>query len=131
MTSSIASSATWRTPTTRRWRNSRQRRESAPRGSLTFANRDLERAIDEAGYYGRDRDAQRERLMPRGLQENIDLGAILLGGPGHGRASRSSAFIANSARASSTSPSHTISAKKPCTRSNCIGSKVLPRIRNF
>jgi alkanesulfonate monooxygenase SsuD/methylene tetrahydromethanopterin reductase-like flavin-dependent oxidoreductase (luciferase family) len=55
--------------------------KSAPRGSLTFANRNLESAIDDAGYYGKDRDAQRQRLMPRGLQESIDLGQILLGGP--------------------------------------------------
>ena len=55
--------------------------KASPRGSLTFANKDLERAIDEAGYYGRDREAQRQRLMPRGLQENIDLGALLLGSP--------------------------------------------------
>ncbi|MGZ5835456.1 MAG: LLM class flavin-dependent oxidoreductase [Xanthobacteraceae bacterium] len=55
--------------------------KASPRGSLTFANKDLERAIDEAGYYGRDREAQRQRLMPRGLQENIDVGALLLGSP--------------------------------------------------
>jgi len=54
---------------------------AAPRGSLTFANRDLEKAVDSAGYYGRDRDAQRARLMPRGLQDSIDVGSILLGSP--------------------------------------------------
>ena len=53
----------------------------APRGSLTFANRDLEAAVDSSGYYGRDRDAQRQRLMPRALQENIEVGSILLGSP--------------------------------------------------
>jgi alkanesulfonate monooxygenase SsuD/methylene tetrahydromethanopterin reductase-like flavin-dependent oxidoreductase (luciferase family) len=55
--------------------------KNAPRGSLTFANRDLEKAVDSAGYYGRDRDAQRNRLMPRPLQESIDLGQIILGSP--------------------------------------------------
>ncbi len=55
--------------------------KNAPRGSLTFANRDLEKAVDSAGYYGRDRDAQRNRLMPRPLQDSIDLGQIILGGP--------------------------------------------------
>jgi alkanesulfonate monooxygenase SsuD/methylene tetrahydromethanopterin reductase-like flavin-dependent oxidoreductase (luciferase family) len=55
--------------------------KASPRGSLTFANRDLERAVDEAGYYGKDREAQRQRLMPRGLQENIDVGSLLLGSP--------------------------------------------------
>ena len=55
--------------------------KASPRGSLTFANKDLERAIDEAGYYGRDREAQRQRLMPRGLQENIEVGSLLLGSP--------------------------------------------------
>ena len=53
----------------------------APRGSLTFANREVEAAVDSAGYYGKDRDAQRQRLMPRALKENVDLGAILIGSP--------------------------------------------------
>ena len=61
--------------------DSRPPRKNAPRGSLTFANRDLEKAVDSAGYYGRDRDAQRNRLMPRPLQDSIDLGQIILGGP--------------------------------------------------
>jgi len=53
----------------------------APRGSLTMANKSLESAVDSAGYYGRDRDAQRERLMPTDLKQSIDLGRVLLGSP--------------------------------------------------
>src|SRR5262249_7592076 len=55
--------------------------QSGPRTGLTMANRTLEGAVADAGYYGRDRDAQRERLMPRGLKESIDVGQIALGSP--------------------------------------------------
>jgi len=55
--------------------------KSGPRTGLTMANRTLEGAVADAGYYGRDRDAQRERLMPRGLNESIDVGQIVLGSP--------------------------------------------------
>jgi alkanesulfonate monooxygenase SsuD/methylene tetrahydromethanopterin reductase-like flavin-dependent oxidoreductase (luciferase family) len=55
--------------------------KAAPRGSLTMANKNLESAVDSAGYYGRDRDAQRERLMPTDLKQSIELGRVLLGGP--------------------------------------------------
>jgi alkanesulfonate monooxygenase SsuD/methylene tetrahydromethanopterin reductase-like flavin-dependent oxidoreductase (luciferase family) len=55
--------------------------KSAPRTGLTMANRTLEGAVADSGYYGRDREEQRQRLMPRGLQENIDLGQIVLGSP--------------------------------------------------
>ncbi len=48
---------------------------------LTMANRSLEQSIANTGYYGRDADAQRNRLMPRSLQERIDVGQILLGSP--------------------------------------------------
>jgi alkanesulfonate monooxygenase SsuD/methylene tetrahydromethanopterin reductase-like flavin-dependent oxidoreductase (luciferase family) len=51
------------------------------RVGLVMANRALEGAIAETGYYGRDADMQRQRLMPRNLQERIDQGQILLGGP--------------------------------------------------
>jgi alkanesulfonate monooxygenase SsuD/methylene tetrahydromethanopterin reductase-like flavin-dependent oxidoreductase (luciferase family) len=52
-----------------------------PKGSLTMANRALESAVAATGYYGRDVDSQRGRLMPGGLRERIDEGRILLGGP--------------------------------------------------
>jgi alkanesulfonate monooxygenase SsuD/methylene tetrahydromethanopterin reductase-like flavin-dependent oxidoreductase (luciferase family) len=55
--------------------------QSGPRSGLSMANRTLEGAVADAGYYGRDRDAQRQRLMPRGLQDSIDSGQIVLGGP--------------------------------------------------
>jgi alkanesulfonate monooxygenase SsuD/methylene tetrahydromethanopterin reductase-like flavin-dependent oxidoreductase (luciferase family) len=55
--------------------------KNAPRTGLTMANRTLEGAVADAGYYGRDREEQRQRLMPRGLQESIDLGQIVLGSP--------------------------------------------------
>ncbi len=54
---------------------------AAPRGSLTMANRALESAVAATGYYGRDADAQRGRLMPGGLRERVEEGRILLGGP--------------------------------------------------
>jgi alkanesulfonate monooxygenase SsuD/methylene tetrahydromethanopterin reductase-like flavin-dependent oxidoreductase (luciferase family) len=51
------------------------------RVGLVMANRSLESAIAETGYYGRDADMQRQRLMPRDLQESIEQGQILIGGP--------------------------------------------------
>ena len=55
--------------------------KAAPRGSLTMANRALESAVAATGYYGRDADGQRDRLMPGGLRERVDEGRLLLGGP--------------------------------------------------
>jgi alkanesulfonate monooxygenase SsuD/methylene tetrahydromethanopterin reductase-like flavin-dependent oxidoreductase (luciferase family) len=55
--------------------------KGGPRTGLTMANRTLEGAVADAGYYGRDREAQRQRLMPRGLQESIDVGQMVLGSP--------------------------------------------------
>lgn len=55
--------------------------QAAPRGTLTMANKELESALASSGYYGRDRDAQRERLMPTGLKESIELGRIVIGSP--------------------------------------------------
>ena len=51
------------------------------RVGLVMSNRALESALAETGYYGRDADMQRQRLKPRALQESIDQGQILLGGP--------------------------------------------------
>jgi len=55
--------------------------KTAPRLGLAMANRALEGAVAQAGYYGRDVEAQRERLMPHSLQERVDLGQLLLGSP--------------------------------------------------
>ena len=55
--------------------------KAKPRGSLTMANRALESAVAATGYYGRDADSQRNRLMPGGLRERIDEGRLLLGSP--------------------------------------------------
>ena len=55
--------------------------KNAPRTSLTMANRDLEGAVATSGYYGRDKDAQRQRLMGKGLQERIDTGQVVIGSP--------------------------------------------------
>jgi alkanesulfonate monooxygenase SsuD/methylene tetrahydromethanopterin reductase-like flavin-dependent oxidoreductase (luciferase family) len=55
--------------------------KGAPREGLSMANRALEGAVADAGYYGRDIDAQRQRLMPRDLKERIETGQLLLGGP--------------------------------------------------
>jgi len=55
--------------------------KAAPRSSLTMANKDLETAVDASGYYGRDRDTQRQRLMPTDLKESIALGRVLIGSP--------------------------------------------------
>lgn len=55
--------------------------KATPRGSLTMANRALESAVAATGYYGRDADSQRNRLMPGGLRERVDEGRLLLGSP--------------------------------------------------
>ncbi len=53
----------------------------APRHGLSMANKSLESAVAGSGYYGRDKDTQRERLMPHSIRERIDLGQMLLGSP--------------------------------------------------
>jgi alkanesulfonate monooxygenase SsuD/methylene tetrahydromethanopterin reductase-like flavin-dependent oxidoreductase (luciferase family) len=52
-----------------------------PRGTLTMANRAVESAVAESGYYGRDEASQRRRLSPGGLRERIEEGRIMLGSP--------------------------------------------------
>lgn len=52
-----------------------------PKTSLTMSNRALEGAIASTGYYGRDIDSQRARLMPADLKTRIEKGQILLGSP--------------------------------------------------
>jgi len=55
--------------------------KDAPRTSLTMANRDLEASVATSGYYGRDREAQRQRLMGGALKERIETGQVVLGSP--------------------------------------------------
>jgi len=53
-----------------------------PGGSLTLANRALERAVAATGYYGRDATVQQDRRKgPLGLKDQIEQGRILLGSP--------------------------------------------------
>jgi alkanesulfonate monooxygenase SsuD/methylene tetrahydromethanopterin reductase-like flavin-dependent oxidoreductase (luciferase family) len=52
------------------------------RTGLSMTNRAVEQAAAEAGYYGRDLEHQRERLVSRGeLKDRIDTGQLLLGSP--------------------------------------------------
>ena len=55
--------------------------KASPAVRLSMANRSMEEAIAGTGYYGRDIEGQRQRLMPRSLRERIELGQILLGSP--------------------------------------------------
>lgn len=55
--------------------------KGAPKTSLTMSNRALEGAIASTGYYGRDIESQRQRLMPADLKTRIENGQILLGSP--------------------------------------------------
>jgi alkanesulfonate monooxygenase SsuD/methylene tetrahydromethanopterin reductase-like flavin-dependent oxidoreductase (luciferase family) len=48
---------------------------------LSMRNRAVESAVAESGFYGRDAEDQRNRLIPRDLKERIDLGQILVGSP--------------------------------------------------
>jgi len=60
--------------------------EEAARGprhlGLSTANRAVEAAVKDAGYYGRDVEGQRGRLFARGdLKERISSGQLLIGSP--------------------------------------------------
>jgi alkanesulfonate monooxygenase SsuD/methylene tetrahydromethanopterin reductase-like flavin-dependent oxidoreductase (luciferase family) len=46
-----------------------------------MSNRAVESAVASAGYYGRDIDAQRDRISPRDLGERIAMGQVLVGSP--------------------------------------------------
>ena len=53
-----------------------------PVGALSMANPAIDEAVAGAGYYGRDTDRQRQRIMSAGdLRERIDTGQILAGAP--------------------------------------------------
>ena len=60
--------------------------EEASRGprhlGLSTANRAVEAAVKDAGYYGKDVEGQRGRLFARGdLKERIASGQLLIGSP--------------------------------------------------
>lgn len=58
-----------------------QAAKAAPLRGFALANRALEGAVASSGYYGRDVEAQRQRLVPRELRERLELGQLLLGSP--------------------------------------------------
>ncbi|HEY0581516.1 MAG TPA: LLM class flavin-dependent oxidoreductase [Chloroflexota bacterium] len=51
------------------------------RGGYSTANKALDDATAKLGYYGRDEENQRGRLMPHDLTEKVDLGQLLVGSP--------------------------------------------------
>ena len=51
------------------------------RGALTMANPALEHAVAASGYYGRDLEQQRRRLVAGNVRERIAEGRVLLGCP--------------------------------------------------
>lgn len=51
------------------------------REGMSLANRAVESAVADRGYYGRDKAEQRARLHPNELKERIELGQMLLGSP--------------------------------------------------
>jgi alkanesulfonate monooxygenase SsuD/methylene tetrahydromethanopterin reductase-like flavin-dependent oxidoreductase (luciferase family) len=63
------------------WEDVTANAPKGPRVGHTMSNQALERAIADTGYYGRDIDNQRERLMPGDLKERIDTAQMLLGSP--------------------------------------------------
>lgn len=104
--------------------------KTGARVGLTMANRGLESAIAETGYYGRDADMQRQRLMPRSLQERIDQGQILLGGPDTVLKQIESIKRELGAGVLDLTVAHQMGAKT--LRSiELLGEKVLPRIRHW
>src|SRR5947207_739782 len=54
---------------------------SARRHSFALSNRALDEAATSAGYYGRDTETQKARLQMRALDERIEQGQLLAGGP--------------------------------------------------
>lgn len=104
--------------------------KTGARVGLTMANRGLESAIAETGYYGRDADMQRQRLMPRSLQERIDQGQILLGGPDTVLKQIECIKRELGAGVLDLTVAHQMGAKT--LRSiELLGEKVLPRIRHW
>jgi alkanesulfonate monooxygenase SsuD/methylene tetrahydromethanopterin reductase-like flavin-dependent oxidoreductase (luciferase family) len=58
-----------------------QRAEHGGAGSYTLSNRSLDEAVARAGYYGRDAETQRTRVQRRPLEQRIELGQLVAGGP--------------------------------------------------
>jgi alkanesulfonate monooxygenase SsuD/methylene tetrahydromethanopterin reductase-like flavin-dependent oxidoreductase (luciferase family) len=54
---------------------------AAPRHSFALSNRALDEAVTSSGFYGRDTATQRGRLRLRAVDERIELGQLLVGGP--------------------------------------------------
>jgi alkanesulfonate monooxygenase SsuD/methylene tetrahydromethanopterin reductase-like flavin-dependent oxidoreductase (luciferase family) len=52
-----------------------------PRPRVSRENRTIEETAARAGYYGRDEAAQRGRVARRGVEEQIELGSLIAGGP--------------------------------------------------
>jgi len=104
--------------------------KAAPGMRLTMANRSLEAAIAETGYYGRDAEAQRQRLMPGSLQERIDRGQLLLGSPDTVVRQLENIKRALDCGVVDLTVAHQMGDKT--TRSiELLGEKVLPRIANW
>ncbi|MBO0687300.1 MAG: hypothetical protein J2P45_29475, partial [Candidatus Dormibacteraeota bacterium] len=51
------------------------------RPAYSTSNRSVDDAVASAGYYGRDTATQRSRLNRYGLDDRIQLGQLLAGGP--------------------------------------------------
>jgi alkanesulfonate monooxygenase SsuD/methylene tetrahydromethanopterin reductase-like flavin-dependent oxidoreductase (luciferase family) len=103
---------------------------STPRGSLTMANRALESAVAQSGYYGRDSASQRNRLMAGGLRDLVAEGRILLGSPDS--VLRQIETIRRELGAGVLDLTVTHQMGKKTTRSiELIAEQVLPRIRSW
>jgi alkanesulfonate monooxygenase SsuD/methylene tetrahydromethanopterin reductase-like flavin-dependent oxidoreductase (luciferase family) len=103
---------------------------AGPRTGLTMANRTLEGAVADAGYYGRDREAQRQRLMPRGLQESIDVGQVVLGSPDTVVRQVEAIWRELGAGIIDFTIAHDMG-DKTLHAIELLGTKVLPRMRQF
>jgi alkanesulfonate monooxygenase SsuD/methylene tetrahydromethanopterin reductase-like flavin-dependent oxidoreductase (luciferase family) len=104
--------------------------KEAPRTSLTMANRDLEASVAKAGYYGRDAEAQRARLLGKSLQERIDTGQIVIGSPDTAVKQLERIYRDVGCGTVDLTVIHDLG---QTTRDmiRLIGEKVLPRIRQF
>ena len=55
--------------------------QAAPREGFSTSNKQLDEAVAQAGFYGRDTPTQRARLQAHALKERIELGQTLIGSP--------------------------------------------------
>ena len=103
---------------------------TGPPTSLTMANRGLESNIAATGYYGRDVDSQRNRLMPATLRDRVAEGRLLLGGPDTVVAQIEDMYRKLGAGVIDFTVTHQMGEKT--TRSiELFAQKVLPRIRGW